>query len=155
MIERIDRTGWLDKSHSFDYTTNRRGADCKGQLSIPLVKKIDRSSWGTVRRSNFFVIIVFHLGKLCHDLKGQMDHIHDQTQQCEDEREKCESLQQSHSICPGCGFLHLLRALGGTRILQAAAPTPLAAVVAVALRLQGSGQGTSKKFLPGTSACSM
>ena len=98
MIERIDRTGWLDKSHSFDYTTNRRGADCKGQLSIPLVKKIDRSSWGTVRRSIFFVIIVFHLGKLCHDLKGQMDHIHDQTQQCEDEREKCESLQQSHSI---------------------------------------------------------
>ena len=105
------------------YSKHRRGADCKGQLSIPLVKKIDRSSWGTVRRSIFFVIIVFHLGKLCHDLKGQMDHIHDQTQQCEDEREKCESLQQSHSICPGCGFLHLLRALGGTRILQAAAPT--------------------------------
>ena len=40
MIERIDRTGWLDKSHSFDYTTNRRGADCKGQLSIPHVKRL-------------------------------------------------------------------------------------------------------------------
>ena len=25
--------------------------------------------------------------------------------------------------CTGCGSLHLLRALGGTRILQAAAPT--------------------------------
>ena len=96
MIERIDRTGWLDKSHSFDYTTNRRGADCKGQLSIPLVKKIDRSSWGTVRRSIFFVIIVFHLGKLCHDLNGQTDHIHDQAQQSENEREQCESLQKSH-----------------------------------------------------------
>ena len=40
MIERIDRTGQLDKSHSFDYTTNRRGADCKGQLSIPHVKRL-------------------------------------------------------------------------------------------------------------------
>ena len=89
---------WLDKSHRFDYSTNRRGADCKGQLSIPLVKKIDRSSWGTVGRSIFFVIIAFHLGKLCHDLNGQTDHIHDQAQQRENEREQCESLQQIHSI---------------------------------------------------------
>ena len=28
-----------------------------------------------------------------------------------------------NSISSGCGSLHLLRALGGTRILQAAAPT--------------------------------
>ena len=82
------------------YTINRRGADCKGQLSIPLVKKIDRSSWGTVRRSIFFVIIAFYLGKLCHDLNGQTDHIHDQAQQRENEREQCESLQQIHSISP-------------------------------------------------------
>ena len=32
----------LDKTRWCDYTINRRGADCKGQLSIPLVKKIDR-----------------------------------------------------------------------------------------------------------------
>ena len=98
MIERIDRTGQLDKSHSFDYTTNRRGADCKGQLSIPHVKRLTARVGELLGGQSFFVIIVFHLGKLCHDLKGQMDHIHDQTQQCEDEREKCESLQQSHSI---------------------------------------------------------
>ena len=76
-----------------------------------------------MRRSIFFVIIAFHLGKLCHDLNGQTDHIHDQAQQRENEREQCESLQQIHSIYPVCGSLHLLRALGGTRILQAAAPT--------------------------------
>ena len=29
--------------------------------------------------------------------------------------------------CTGCGSLHLLRALGGTRILQAAAPTEVVA----------------------------
>ena len=116
------------------------GADCKGQLSIPLVKKIDRSSWGTVRRSIFFVIIAFHLGKLCHDLNGQTDHIHDQAQQRENEREQCESLQQIHSICPGCGSLHLLRALERHSHLAGRGPNssflflPLAAVVAVAER---------------------
>ena len=40
-----------------------------------------------------------------------------------DERQQRQSFQQRHWACPGCGSLHLLRALGGTRILQAAAPT--------------------------------
>ena len=57
----------------------------KGQLSIPLVKKIDRSSWGTVRRSIFFVIIVFHLRNLLHDINGQADYVNDQPQKTEDE----------------------------------------------------------------------
>ena len=54
--------------------------------------------FGRLGRSIFFVIIAFHLGKLCHDLNGQTDHIHDQAQQRENEREQCESLQQIHSI---------------------------------------------------------
>ena len=38
--------GWmLDKEFSHDYTIDRRGADCKGQLSIPFIKKIDRTVW--------------------------------------------------------------------------------------------------------------
>ena len=91
------KKGALDRATEKSYTTNRRGADCKGQLSIPLVKKIDRSA-GNCRRSIFFVIIAFRLGKLCHNLGGQADHIHDQTQQRENERKQCESFQQSHPI---------------------------------------------------------
>ena len=50
--------GWmLDKEFSHDYTIDRRGADCKGQLSIPFVKKIDRTVWKQGGQS-FFVIIL-------------------------------------------------------------------------------------------------
>ena len=108
-----------------------------------------------MRRSIFFVIIAFHLGKLCHNLNGQTDHIHDQAQQRENEREQRESLQQIHSIYPVCGSLHLLRALGGTRILQAAAPTATPCFrhwrrsLPLLFAFKAPGRVLSKKFPPG------
>ena len=62
----------------------------KGQLSIPESKRL------TVRlgtpllgeafwRSIFFVIIVFLLRNLLHDINGQADYVNDQPQKTEDE----------------------------------------------------------------------
>ena len=155
MIERIDRTGQLDKSHSFDYTTNRKGADCKGQLSIPHVKRLtarvgellggqsfllssffiwenfamtSKVKWitSTIKLSNASSSVGFHYFKEAGlRLPASISCL---------ERHSCPA-----GRCPNNSSLF----------------PPLAAVVVVALRLQGSGQGTSKKFLPGTSACSM
>ena len=47
-----------------------------------------------MRRSIFFVIIVFLLVKLVHDLNGQTDHVHDQSQKTENDHEERESLHQ-------------------------------------------------------------
>ena len=56
----------------------------KGQLSIPESKRLT-VRLGTLWRSIFFVIIVFLLGNLLHDLKGQADYVNDQPQKTEDE----------------------------------------------------------------------
>ena len=56
----------------------------KGQLSIPESKRLT-VRLGTLWRSIFFVIIVFHLRNLLHDLKGQADYVNDQPQKTEDE----------------------------------------------------------------------
>lgn len=68
----------------------------KGQLSIPESKRLT-VRLGTLWRSIFFVIIVFLLRSLLHDLNGQTDYINDQPQKAEDEGEQCKSLQQIHS----------------------------------------------------------
>jgi hypothetical protein len=83
----------LDKRIKNHYTTNRKGAGHNGQLLARSVKKIDRLS---LRRSIFFVIIVFLLVKLVHDLNGQTDHVHDQSQKTENDHEERESLHQIH-----------------------------------------------------------
>ena len=59
----------LDKKSKNHYTTNRKGADCKGSAFHPVSQKIDRLSW-RLWRSIFFVIIVFLPVNLVHDLNG-------------------------------------------------------------------------------------
>ena len=56
----------------------------KGQLSIPESKRLT-VRLGTLWRSIFFVIIVFHLRNLLHDINGQVDYVNDQPQKTEDE----------------------------------------------------------------------
>ena len=60
----------------------------KGQLSIPESKRLT-VRLGTLWRSIFFVIIVFHLRNLLrnllHDINGQADYVNDQPQKTEDE----------------------------------------------------------------------
>ena len=56
----------------------------KGQLSIPESKRLT-VRLGTLWRSIFFVIIVFYLRNLLHDINGQADYVNDQPQKTEDE----------------------------------------------------------------------
>ena len=64
-----------------------------GQLPFPRIrsKEID-CQVSELRQSIFFVIIVFPLRDLIHDLKGQSDYINHQTQQAKNEGKQGQSL---------------------------------------------------------------
>ena len=87
----------LDKSHKFDYTTNRKALCPQTASSLHDQKEIDRSGVLSLRRSILFSICIPMLCDLPGDIKGIVDNRGNQRQQADDDRHQGKNLSQCHA----------------------------------------------------------
>ena len=148
----------LDKTGKNHYTTNRRGADCIGPAFHPASQKIDRSAgnWGgqSFLLSSSFFWENFAMTSTVRRITStiRLNRVRTNVSSARVSKRVIRHLSGLR-LPASASCLERHERLAGRGPNNSSLLPPLAAVVVVALRLQGSGQGTSPKKVSSRNLC--